>query len=47
MFKRHVLIYTIETKNFGLKFLKEMYLYDFEYSKTFIVSTKFSTNEYF
>jgi len=47
MFKRHVLIYTIETKFFGLKFLKAMYLYDFEYSKTFIACTQFSTNGFF
>ena len=43
----HVLIVSLETKLFGLEFLKQMYPYDFEFVEVFNACTKFSTNEYF
>ena len=45
--RRHVLISTLETKLFGLEFLKEMYPHDSEFAEIYNASTKFSTNEYF
>jgi len=41
------LISTLETKLFGLEFLKDMYPHDSEFTEIYNVCTKFSTNAYF
>jgi len=45
--RRHVLISTLETKLFGLEFLKDIYPHDSEFIDIYNACTKFSTNGYF
>jgi len=44
---KDVLIATLETKVFGLEFLKEMYSRDSKFAEIFNVCTKFNTNGFF
>ena len=45
--RRHTLLFTLETKIFGLETLKEMYFHDTEFLEIYAICEKVSQNGYF